>query len=118
MKSVIPVIVATISLSMAGFALAADMPAAGKAKCNACHAMDKKLVGPSYTDIAAKYKGDKDAVSKLEANITKGGAFGWKLGKMPPKGMGANEAEIKSDVRIYRGYGKIAFLHSHLRRVG
>jgi cytochrome c len=96
MKSVIPVIVATISLGMAGFALAADMPAAGKAKCGACHEVDKKKMGPSYMDIAAKYKGDKDAVSKLEANIHKGGAFDWKMGKMPPKGMGASDADIKA----------------------
>ena len=88
MKSVIPSIVATASLIIAGSALAADMPAAGKAKCGACHALDKKVVGPSYNDIAAKYKGDKDAVSKIAANITKGGAFDWKMGKMPAKGYG------------------------------
>ena len=77
MKSVIPVIVATASLIMAGSALAADMPAAGKAKCGACHALDKKGMGPSFMDIAGKYKGDKDAVSKIDASITKGGKFGW-----------------------------------------
>jgi cytochrome c len=96
MKSAIPSIVAAASLIVAASALAADIPAAGKAKCGSCHSIDKKMVGPSYNDIAAKYKGDKDAVSKLEANIAKGGSFDWKLGKMPAKGMGANEAEIKS----------------------
>ncbi len=96
MKSVIPVIIATASLMMAGSALAADMPAVGKAKCGACHEVDKKKMGPSYMDIAAKYKGDADAVGKLEANIAKGGKFDWKMGMMPPKGMGANPAEIKA----------------------
>jgi cytochrome c len=96
MKSVIPSIVATVSLIIAGSALAADMPAFGKAKCGACHAIDKKVIGPSYMDISAKYKGDKDAVSKIVASVTNGGSFGWKLGKMPPKGVGANDAEIKS----------------------
>lgn len=106
MKSVIPSIVATVSLIIAGSALAADMPAAGKAKCGTCHALDKKVVGPSYNDIAAKYKGDKDAVSKIDANITKGGAFEWKMGKMPPKGMGANEAEIKAMSEYIAGLAK------------
>ena len=87
---------AAASLIFAGSALATDMPAAGKAKCGACHAVDKKLMGPSYMDISAKYKGDKDAASKIAANATEGGAFGWKIGKMPPKGMGASEAEIKA----------------------
>lgn len=96
MKSAIPMIVATASLIMAGSALAADMPSVAKAKCNACHAIDKKVVGPSYMDISAKYKGDADAAGKIAANIAKGGAFDWKMGKMPPKGMGANDAEIKS----------------------
>jgi cytochrome c len=106
MKSAIPMIVATASLIMAGSALAADMPAAGKAKCNMCHAVDKKVVGPSYMDISAKYKGDSDAAGKISANITKGGSFGWKLGMMPPKGMGANEAEIKAMSEYIAGLAK------------
>jgi cytochrome c len=106
MKLVIPVIVATISLTMAGFAQAADMPAAGKAKCGACHDVDKKKMGPSYMDIAAKYKGDADAVGKLVANITKGGSFGWNIGKMPPKGMGASEADIKAMAEYIAGLAK------------
>lgn len=96
MKFVIPALIATFSLVIAGSALAADMPAAGKSKCGACHAVDRKVVGPSYTAIAAKYKGDADAASKIAANATKGGAFGWKLGNMPPKGMNASEADIKA----------------------
>jgi cytochrome c len=106
MKSVIPSILATVSLIIAGNSLAADMPAAGKAKCGACHAIDKKVVGPSYTDISAKYKGDNDAASKIAANITKGGSFGWKMGKMPPKGMAATEAEIKAMAEYIAGLAK------------
>jgi cytochrome c len=96
MKFIIPSLIATAGLIMMGSALAADMPAAGKAKCGACHDVDKKKMGPSYMDIAAKYKGDNEAVSKLEANIHKGGSFDWKMGKMPPKGMGASDADIKA----------------------
>ena len=106
MKSVIPSIVATVSLIIAGSALAADMPAAGKAKCGACHAIDKKGAGPSYMDIAAKYKGDIDAVSKIAASITNGGSFGWKMSKMPAKGMGANDAEIKAMSEYIAGLAK------------
>lgn len=106
MKSAIPMIVATAGLIMAGSALAADMPAAAKSRCNMCHAIDKKVVGPSYTDISAKYKGDSDAAGKIAANITKGGAFGWKMGMMPPKGMGANEADIKAMSEYIAGLAK------------
>ena len=93
-------------LMVAGSTLAADMPPEGKAKCGACHAIDKKVVGPSFNDIAAKYKGDKEAVSKIAANITKGGSFGWKLGVMPPKGLGATDAEIKSLAAFIAGLAK------------
>jgi cytochrome c len=106
MKSSILIIVATASLIIAGISLAADMPAAGKAKCGVCHAIDRKVVGPSYMDISAKYKSDKDAASKIATSVTKGGSFGWKLGMMPPKGMGANDAEIKSMSEYIAGLAK------------
>lgn len=97
MKSIIVTLVATAGLMIAGSTLAADMPAVGKSKCGACHTIDKKLLGPAWMDVSKKYKGDKDAASKIAANITKGGTFGWKLGApMPPKGMGATDAEIKT----------------------
>jgi cytochrome c len=106
MKSVISGMFIVASLMVAGTALAADMPAAGKTKCGACHDVDKKKMGPSYMAIAAKYKGDADAVGKLAANITKGGAFDWKMGNMPPKGMGANETEIKAMSEYIAGLAK------------
>lgn len=106
MKSVIPSLIATAGLIMMGTAFAADMPAAAKSKCNACHDIDKKKVGPSYMDIAAKYKGDADAAGKIASNVSKGGAFGWNMGKMPPKGMGANEADIKAIAEYIAGLAK------------
>jgi cytochrome c len=96
MKRSIASMVMVAGLMITGSALAADMPAVGKAKCGACHAVDTKKVGPAWTDVAKKYKGDKDAASKIAANITKGGKFGWNMGNMPPKGMGASDAEIKT----------------------
>lgn len=106
MKTMIASMIATAGLMVAGSALAADMPPVGKAKCGACHAVDKKIMGPAFMDVSAKYKGDKDAASKIAANITKGGSFGWKLGKMPPKGMGANDAEIKTMSEFIVGLAK------------
>ncbi len=51
--------------------------------CMACHAMDRKLVGPSYKDVAAKYAGQKDAADKLAEKIIKGGAGVWGAVPMP-----------------------------------
>jgi cytochrome c len=56
-----------------------------KAKgCVACHAVDKKLVGPAYKDVAAKYAGQKDAVATLAAKVIKGGSGVWGPVPMPP----------------------------------
>ena len=49
----------------------------------ACHATDKKLVGPAYKDVAAKYAKDKDAVKKLSEKIIKGGSGVWGPVPMP-----------------------------------
>jgi len=106
MKSIIISIVATAGLVIAGSALAVDMPKEGKAKCGACHAADKKVVGPSYMAISMKYKGDMEAATKIAGSITKGGSFGWKLGTMPPKGMGASDAEIKAMSEYIAGLAK------------
>lgn len=95
MKSIVISMVAAAGLMMAGSAMAADIPAAG-GPCKACHKVDGKQVGPGFKQIAEKYKGDADAVNKLVANITKGGAFGWKLSPMPPKGMAKSDADIKA----------------------
>jgi cytochrome c len=66
-----------------------------KAKnCLACHAADKKLVGPSYKDVAAKYAGQKDASAKLAEKIMKGGSGVW--GQVPmPANPQVNAAEAK-----------------------
>jgi cytochrome c len=52
--------------------------------CAACHAVDKKIVGPAYVDVAAKYKGDKDAVAKLTKKVKEGGSGVWGPIPMPP----------------------------------
>lgn len=95
MKAIVTVL-AVVGSVMAGNALAVDMPAVGKTRCGGCHTVATKMVGPAWKDVAAKYAGKADAQKTLIANITKGGSFGWKMGAMPPKGIGATDAEIQS----------------------
>ena len=52
-----------------------------KSDCNACHSVDNKIVGPSFKEIAAKYKSDKAAVAKLSEKVIKGGSGNW--GEIP-----------------------------------
>ena len=61
----------------------ADLQLATTKNCMACHAVDKKLVGPSYKEVAAKYAGQANAVAKLEAKVLKGGAGVWGPVPMP-----------------------------------
>jgi cytochrome c len=72
----------------------ADQALATAKNCMACHAIDKKLVGPAYKDVAAKYAGQKDAVDKLAAKIMRGGAGVWGPVPMPANAQ-VNEAEAK-----------------------
>jgi len=106
MKTGLLGVIATVGLIVSGATMAAGMPAVAKSKCAMCHAVDKKVVGPSFMDISKKYKGDPGAVAKLETNITKGGAFGWKMTNMPPRGMGANDAQIKVMAEYIAGLAK------------
>jgi len=71
---------------------------AQKKNCMACHAIDKKLVGPSYKDVAAKYAGQKDAVDKLSAKVLKGGAGVWGAVPMPANPQ-VTDAEAKQLVQ-------------------
>lgn len=73
---------ALIAAAACGSALA-DQALATSKNCMACHAVDKKVVGPSYKDVAAKYAGQKDAVDKLATKIMKGGSGVWGPVPMP-----------------------------------
>ncbi len=57
---------------------------AKKYNCLACHQVDKKALGPSYQDVAAKYKGQADAPAKLVAKVKAGGVGVWGQIPMPP----------------------------------
>lgn len=101
MKSIIVSTFAAAGLMVAGSVLAADMPdLAKKSGCTACHAIDKKVVGPSWTDVAKKYKGDADAVAKMDAKIAKGGSGVWGPIPMPanPKLSDAERKELATFV--------------------
>ena len=63
--------------------------------CAACHAVDKKIVGPAYQDVAAKYRGDKDAVAKLVQKVKTGGAGVWGTIPMPPNAQ-APDADVRA----------------------
>jgi cytochrome c len=62
--------------------------------CLGCHAADKKLVGPSYQDVAAKYKDDAGARAHLAQKIKAGGAGVWGPVPMPPN-PGLSDADVQ-----------------------
>ena len=71
---------------------------AKKNACTACHAIDKKLVGPAYKDVAAKYKGNAKAQAMLEEKVKKGGVGNWGQVPMPPNASVKDE-DIKTLVK-------------------
>ena len=89
--------VAAIALSAPAFAN--EEAIATKAGCLACHTKDKKLVGPSYKDVAAKYKGQGDAAAKLADKVRKGGQGVWGPIPMPPSpAEKINDSDLKAVV--------------------
>ena len=91
MKQILLVLLTTVAVATPALA---DLALATSKNCMACHAVDKKLVGPAYKDVAAKYAGQKVAVDKLAVKIMKGGSGVW--GPVPmPANTQVNEAEAK-----------------------
>jgi len=82
MKAVVIAVAATLALS-AG-AVSADQALAQKYACMSCHQVAKKVVGPAFKDVAAKYKGDGKAADNLVVVIKKGGKGNWGNIPMPP----------------------------------
>lgn len=88
---------AALAASLAMPALA-SMELAQKNACTACHAVDKKLVGPSYKDVAAKYKGDAKAEAMLVEKVKKGGVGTW--GQIPmPANANLSDADARTLVK-------------------
>ena len=72
----------------------ADQALANAKNCMACHAVERKLVGPSYKDVAKKYAANKDAVDLLAGKIVEGGSGVWGAIPMPANPQ-VNEADAK-----------------------
>ena len=73
----------------------ADENLAKSKACLACHAADRKLVGPSYKEVSAKYRNDKDAESRLAQRMREGSAGVWGAVPMPPN-PAVSEAEART----------------------
>ena len=84
------VILAAAGIAASALAYAQSGPDVIKAKCAACHDVDKKKIGPAFKDVAAKYKDDKAAEGKVVEKL--------KEGKGHPK-VAASDAELKAAVQ-------------------
>lgn len=72
---------------------------AQKSGCLACHGISNKILGPSYKEVAAKYKGDKTAEAKLIAKVKAGGSGAWGSMPMPANSPQVSDADIKTIVK-------------------
>lgn len=77
----------------------ANQALAQKSGCLACHAIDKKVLGPAFKDVAAKYKGDKAAEARLVAKVKAGGSGVWGPMPMPANSPQVKDEDIKSIVQ-------------------
>lgn len=87
-------ILISVSVLACAPAFASSKLATQKA-CLACHAVDKKLVGPAYQEVAKKYAGQKDAVAVLAKAIKTGGSGKYGPVPMPPQAA-LSEADAKT----------------------
>ena len=95
MKLAIVVGLAVAAVATVSTPVHADQALATAKNCMTCHALDKKVVGPGYKEIATKYAGQKDAVDKLAIKILKGGAGVFGVVPMPANPQ-LSEAEAKN----------------------
>ncbi|MGB8518497.1 MAG: c-type cytochrome [Gallionella sp.] len=113
MKSILVSMVIAASFVTAGSAMAEDMPPlAKKLNCTACHAIDKKVVGPAWRDVAKKYTGsgvtkftyngkEYPLIEGLVMKVSKGGSGNWGSMPMPANDpTGAKQAEITELVKF------------------
>ena len=91
-------VLAALSLGAAAPALA-DLALAASKNCMSCHAVERKVLGPSFKDVALRYKDDKDAAAMLASKIMKGGKGVW--GPVP---MPANNQVSEADARKLAGW--------------
>jgi cytochrome c len=94
------VVAVCLSSLIAAPVLAQEIPAPiKKARCVACHAVDKKMIGPGYKDVAAKYKDNAEAPAKLFDKVRNGGAGVWGDIPMTPHGADKiSDEDLKSSI--------------------
>ena len=83
MKNYAPLICIVVALSGLPRLAFADWALAQSRNCTSCHTIEKKIVGPAFQDVAARYRGDKSASAKLATKIVNGGGGVWGVQKMP-----------------------------------
>ena len=91
-------IVALLGLTLLAAPAFANEELAKKHACTACHSVDKKVVGPAFKDVAAKYKGNAKAEAMLVEKVKKGGTGVWGQVPMPPNSA-VPDADIKALVK-------------------
>ncbi|MBI3145630.1 MAG: c-type cytochrome [Pseudogulbenkiania sp.] len=91
-------LLAAVMLGVVATPAMANLQLAQKYNCLACHSVDKKVVGPSYKDVAKKYAGDKGAEAKLVAKVKAGGSGVWGAVPMPPNPQ-VSDADLKTLVK-------------------
>lgn len=97
-------LIATLGMVALGLGVAAPAQAdpeanMAKAGCTACHTKDKKLVGPAFKEIAAKYKGQASALATLTEKARNGGKGSFGPIPMPPNPVAKiSDADLKAAV--------------------
>ncbi len=96
----ITILLLAATMTAAGAAVADELEDMMKKNgCNACHSEDKKVIGPSYKDVANKYKGDATAAAKLAEKVKKGGSGVWGQIPMPPN-PNVKDDDVKKMVQL------------------
>jgi cytochrome c len=94
-KLTAPLMLVAMATALLSQPARADSALADKSTCTGCHAVDKKVLGPSFQEVAKKYAGQKDAVDQLTVSIKKGGVGKW--GQIPMPGMpNLSDADAKT----------------------
>lgn len=117
MKSIIVSMMVAAGVMVAGNAMATEMPAiAKKNNCTACHAVDRKIVGPAWMDVSKKYKGatnykfggkEYPLAEGLAMKVSKGGSGNWGSMPMPANDpSGTKQTDIKELVHFVLGLAK------------
>lgn len=89
---------AALSFSAAAFASGSGQDVFKASNCAACHATDRKSVGPALKDIALKYASDKEAQAKLEKKVRSGGSGAFGTMPMPATPKTVSDGDIKAMV--------------------